>query len=155
MSGSANARDALHRVARAVYAPTHAAGATYAKAQQELLAATDLVAAMGHTLALIVAVGHLTDMAAEAGESLRSILAEQIAETGADDAVVTMYHKAYLARKGAWVSVDQADLIPPEFMAAPIPNKKAIKAALENGDEVPGCSLVRPNGQTLVIRSRK
>ena len=154
MSGAAQSTETLHRVARAVYSPTYAAGAALARAQQELLATTDVVAAMGHTLALIIAAEHLADMASEAAKSLRATLAEQIAETGADD-VVTMHHKAYLARKGAWVSIDQADMIPLAFMAPPIPDKKAIKAALEAGEDVPGCSIVRPNEQTLVIRSRK
>lgn len=154
MSGSASARDALHRVARAVYSPTYAAGAALAKAQQELLAATDVVAAMGHTLALIVAAEHLTDMATEATKALRSILAGQIAETGADD-VMTMHHKAFLMRRPSFVSVDQIDLVPVEYMSPPIPNKRAIKDALDNGQDVPGCSLVIPNQQSLVIRARK
>jgi len=132
----------------------YGAGISYAKAQSQLIKSSDLIETMRHVLALIVAAEHLADMAAEASKSLRSVLAEQIAETGADD-VVTMHHKAYLARKGAWVSVDQADMIPAAFMAPPIPDKKAIKAALEVGEDVPGCSLVRPNEQTLVIRSRK
>lgn len=144
----------MRKVAQATYGTTLAAGTAYAKAHGAAMQAADLVEAMQHVISLILAAEHLKDMATEAEKSLRSILSTTIAETGADD-IVTMHHKAYLARKGAWVSVDQADLIPPAFMTAPIPDKKAIKAALEAGDDVPGCSLVRPNEQTLAIRARK
>ena len=154
MSGSAKSTETLHRVARAVYSPTYAAGAALARAQQELLATTDVVAAMGHTLALIIAAEHLADMASEAAKSLRATLAEQIAETGADD-VVTMHHKAFLMRRPSFVSVDQIDMVPTEYMSEPIPNKRAIKDALDKRQDVPGCSLVIPNQQSLVIRARK
>ena len=153
MSGSAQATEILHRVARAVYSPTYAAGAALAKAQQELLATTDVVAAMGHTLALIIAAEHLADMAAEAAKSLRSVLAEQIVETSSDD-VVTMRHKAYIARDAAWVSVDQPDLVPKQY-AKETHDKRAIKADMDKGIDVPGCTLVAPNSSHLVIRNRK
>ncbi|NSX14038.1 siphovirus Gp157 family protein [Cupriavidus taiwanensis] len=60
-----------------------------------------------------------------------------------------------IRKNPASVQIDGADLIPAEFMRQPepppaVPDKKAIKAAIEGGRDVPGASLVR--GESLQIK---
>lgn len=154
MSGADQATAAIHKAARGVYAPVHAAGVAYVKAHQAAMGTADVEDAMRSMVELIVAAEGLKDAATEAERSARSALATAIQDTGAPE-VATMHHKAYLSRKSAWVSVDQSDLLPPEFWNKPTPDKKAIKDAIEHGSDVPGCTLVRPNDMTLSIRARK
>lgn len=156
MSGSNQARDALHKVARDLYGSVHAAGSAYVKAHQATVTATDLVETMQHTVGLILAAEQLKERAEEAEKSARAALVEQMSETGATT-IQTAGQTAYISRKAAWVSIDQEDMVPPDYMKQPPPtvDKKAIKAAIEAGGEVPGCTLIRPNDYSLVIRARK
>lgn len=154
MSWADDARDALHKTLDAAYAPVRAAGAGYAQAQKAAMAQTDIVEAMSAALTLAVAAEALKDAATEAEKSARAALATAIEDTGAPE-VLTMHHKAYMSRKASFVSVNQPDMVPDEFWNKPTPDKKAIKDALEKGDDVPGCTLIIPNGMTLNIRSRK
>lgn len=156
MSFADEARDALHRAARMSSTPVHTAGVAYAKARQEIVAATDLVEVMGRAVDLIVAAEQLARIAAEAEKEMRAILAQTMNDTGCPQ-VASAGQLAYVSRKPVWVSVDQTDLVPSEYMhqPAPSPDKKAIKAAIEAGEDVPGCSLVRPNEVTLAIRVKK
>lgn len=60
-----------------------------------------------------------------------------------------------IRKNPASVQIDGVDLIPAEFMCTPeppppAPDKKAIKAAIEAGKDVPGASLVR--GESLQIK---
>jgi hypothetical protein len=79
-----------------------------------------------------------------------------MAETGATK-IETDQHTAYLARKAAFVSIDQEDLVPVSYRRQPEPviDRKAIKQAIEAGDAVPGCTIVRPNESQLCIKARK
>lgn len=156
MSGADEATAAIHKAARVVYAPVHAAGVAYVKAHQAAMASTDLVETMQHTVALALAAEHLKEMATEAEKQARAVLCEQMTETGATT-IQTDAHTAYISRKPAWVSIDQEDMLPPEYMRQPPPqiDKKAVKSAIEGGEDIPGCSLVRPNDYTLVIRAKK
>lgn len=150
------ARDGLRRVMDAVYAPVHAAGGFYVRAYKDATNADDLVDALQQTVLLAVAAEHLKEMAAEAEKSIRSILAETMNDTGCTQ-IDAGPIKAHLSRKPAFVSVDQENMLPPEYMhqPPPSPDKKKIRAAIEAGEDVPGCNLVRPNDSTLVIRSKK
>jgi hypothetical protein len=156
MSGANSARNAIHQALRKAYAPVFAAGAAFAKTQQAAIDATDVVDVMGRTVSVILAAEHLKEMATEAEKAARSVLASQMNETGATQ-IAADHHLAYLSRKAAFVSIDQEDLLPPDYMrqAEPAPDKKAIKQAIEAGEDVPGCTLVRPNELQLVIRSKK
>lgn len=154
MNGADTARDALHRALEGAYNPAVAAGTAFAKAWSVAKRTTDIEAAMSAAIDMVIAAEALEEAAWGAAKAAREALAQAIQETGAPEAV-TMHHKAYLAKKAAWVSVDQPDMLPAWYWNAPTPDKKAIKAAIEHGDDVPGCTLVRPNEQSLVIRARK
>lgn len=156
MSGADEARDAIRRTLVAVYPAVHSAGVAYVKAYKDAIASDDLVDTMRNTVLAILAAEQLQAMAEEAQKSARAMLCAQMAETGATS-IQTDSQTAYIARKAAWVSIDQEDLLPPDYMRQPpaAPDKKAIKAAIEGGEDVPGCTLVRPNDFSLVIRSKK
>ena len=154
MSHADEARDALHKALRDAYTPVYAAGGTYAMAHRELIRTRDIEAAMAAAVSSIIAAEALEEAAKAAAKQARDALAAALLETGAPDAV-TMHHKAHLSKKAAWVSVDQPELLPEGYWNKPTPDKAAIKKAIEAGDDVPGCSLIRPNEQTLVIRTRK
>lgn len=155
-AGADQARDAMRKVIDAVYGPAHTAGGAYVKAYLSATAATDLVEAMQHTVLLVTAAEHLKDMATEAEKSIRSILAETMNDTGCTQ-IDAGSIKAHLSRKPTFVSIDQEEMLPAEFMhqPPPSPDKKKIKSAIEAGDDVPGCTLARPNEMQLNIRAKK
>ena len=155
-SGADQARDAMRKVMDGVYSPVHHAGAAYVKAYQAATRATDLVEVMQHTVLLAVSAEHLKDMAAEAEKAIRSILAQTMNDTGATQ-IDAEGIKAYLSRKPAFVSIDQEDLVPKSYMVErePVWGTKQIKADLEAGTLVPGCTLIRPNEMQLNLRSKK
>jgi hypothetical protein len=155
VSHADTARIALQDEIRRTYKPVWDAGTSYSNTYLQVGKATDIVETMQRTVDLVLAASHLAEMAAEAEKTARSILSEQMTETGATS-IQTDGHTAYLARKPAFVSVDQPNLVPHELMTQPAPviDKRAIKAAIESGTEVPGCTIVRPNEFALVIRGR-
>ena len=63
---------------------------------------------------------------------------------------------AHLSKRPAYVTIDPDKTLPDEFMHQPpaIPDKAAIKKAIEDGLTIEGATLVRPNDQTLHIRSK-
>jgi hypothetical protein len=154
MSHADEARGALLQALAEAFGPTVTAGADLFAAKKAVMAADDIEPAMQGALTMLLAMERLKDAATEAEKSIRTALSAAIQDTGAPE-VITLHHKAYLSRKAAWVSVDQQDMVPPEFFNPPTPDKKAIKAAIEAGQDVPGCSIVRPNDTSLVVRSRK
>lgn len=154
MSHADKVRDELREMLKGSYGATYAAGAAFAQTQKEVANAPELDQVMSAALSLIVAAEGLKDAAEAAEKSARTALATAIQETGAPE-VITLHHKAYMSSKAAFVSVEQPDMVPADFWNQPTPNKKAIKEAIERGEDVPGCTLIRPNGQTLNIRSRK
>jgi hypothetical protein len=156
MSYADTARLALQDAVRDAYRPVWDAGAAYSNAYLAVGKSADIVEAMQHTVALILSAGHLSEMAAEAEKAARDILALQMAECGATT-IQTDAHTAYLARKAAFVSIDQEALVPGNYWRQPDPviDRKAIKQAIEAGDAVPGCTIVRPNEMTLAIKTRK
>lgn len=154
MNGADEARDALHNALSAAYGPVYACGVAFAKAQKECAAMTDLGNLMCSAVGLIVAAEALKSAADNAEKCARAALAATFQETGAPE-VITLHHKAYMSAKATFVSVDQPDMVPEGYWNEPTANKKAIKEAIEGGIDVPGCTLIRPNGQTLNIRNRK
>jgi Siphovirus Gp157 len=156
MSHADTARIALQDAVRSAYRPVWDAGAAYSNAHIQALKATDIVDTMRCAVDLILSAGHLSEMAAEAEKAARDILATQMAECGATT-IQTDAHTAYLARKAAFVSIDQDDLVPDNYRRQPDPviDRKAIKQAIESGDAVPGCTIVRPNESVLNIKARK
>lgn len=156
MSGSDEARDAIRKLARAIYGPVYTAGTAYAKAHQALVAETDLVATMGYAIDLVLAAEHLQEMAAEAEKSARTILAHTMNDTGCPQ-IQTKAHTAYLSRKPAFVSISDESAIPERFFVQPPPSldKRALAAALKGGEKIDGASLATPNEPQLNIRQRK
>ena len=155
MSGASDAVAALQAAAQAAYRSTFEAGSAFARRHSDVRVATDLVDVIARTIDLLVAVEALHDTADAAVGDLRLALATVMSETGATKIEGT-HHVAYLARKAAFVSINEETAIPPEFVVQRTSiDKSAIKAALKDGAEVPGASLIQPNDQTLVLRSRK
>jgi Siphovirus Gp157 len=156
MSYADTARLALQDAVRRAYRPVWDAGAAYSNAHLQALKATDIVDTMRCAVDLILSAGHLSEMAAEAEKAARDILALQMAECGATT-IQTDAHTAYLARKAAFVSIDQEAIVPGNYWRQPDPviDRKAIKQTIEAGDAVPGCTIVRPNESTLCIKTRK
>lgn len=156
MSYADQSRLALQDAVRKAYHPVWDAGAAYSNAHIAALKATDIVETMQCTVTLILTAGHLSEMAAEAEKTARDILATHMAETGATT-IQTDQHTAYLSKKPAFVSIDQADMVPANYWVRPDPvlDRKAIKKALEGNDVVPGCTIVRPNEMTLNIKAKK
>lgn len=153
MSYADDARSALQTAVRQAYKPVWEAGADYSNAYLQAVKATDVVETMQRMVELIMSAEHLAEVAAEAEKSARAILAEQMNDTGATQ-IQTDFHTAYLSKKAAYVAVDQPDLVPGDYMCIPepAPDKRAIKAAIEGGEEVPGCTIVRPNEVQLNIK---
>lgn len=156
MNGADEARETIHKVARPLYAAIHHAGSTYAKCHGAVVQETDVVHTMGRAADLIIALENLKEMATEAERLMRSVLAQTMNDTGCTQ-VTTSGQMAYLSRKPAFVSVDQPDLVPSDYMRQPPPtlDKKAIKTDIEDGKDVPGCTLIRPNELQLNIKVKK
>jgi hypothetical protein len=156
MNHADTARLVLQDAVRNAYRPVWDAGAAYSNAYLQVGKSTDIVETMQHTVSLILTASHLAEMAAEAEKTARDILAAQMAECGATT-IQADGHTAYLAKKAAFVSIDQQDLVPSGYWRQPDPiiDRKAIKQAIEAGDNVPGCTIVRPNESILCIKVRK
>jgi hypothetical protein len=156
MSGAADAIKALQMCASDAYRATHIAGSHYARANQGVAEADDIVKALAATVSLIVAAEDLHDAAELAVKSLRGMLAAQLLETGAVK-VQTDYHSAYLSKKSAFLKISDESLVPREYFVQGPPSldRAALKAAIQEGAEVPGVSLAVPNDMTLNIRPRE
>lgn len=152
MSHEDKARDALLDAAKREWPHISRVGRDYAEAHKAVVEATDLVDVMQKMVPLILAVEDLKEFAAVAEGRLRSVLADQMNETGA-----TTILGAYLSKKPAFVSVDQSELIPQDYYTTPEPARdmKKIREALKAGELVPGCTLVRPNSMQLNIQRKK
>jgi hypothetical protein len=154
MSGAAAAREAIHLAATAGYGPVHRAGKTYATAYSQAIGATDLMDALGCAVHLIQAAAHLRDVADRAEKDARAALLRTMEETGCTN-IAAGTLTAYLSKRGAYVVIDPKAVIPPQFIhhPAPIPDKAALKRAIEGGETIPGVSVIHPNDQQLSIRS--
>lgn len=155
MSYAKVATEALHDVAIDAYAPCRAAGLQLHAAYKDARAELDLVRTMGRTIELLLAMERLHDETDAAIRKLRTVLTQQMSDTGAST-IQTAHHTAYLARKPAWVSISDEGAIPPDYVVQkPSIDKAAIKSALAAGVDVPGCTLIQPNEQSLNLRARK
>jgi hypothetical protein len=155
MSASDKARADLVAKIRQDFALIQNAAAVMVKRINALQMAADLEPAMAEALEIIISGEQLADTVTQFNEHCRAALAACIDDTGCPE-VVTLHHKATMARKPAFVSIDgmfRSD--DGRFWNAPTPNKRAIKEALEAGEAVPGCELRRPNSMTLRITTRK
>lgn len=155
MSGASEAVAALRDTAETVYEQCHRAGGTFARAIVELRKTGDIVETMQATIDMLVAAEALHDASDATVKALRNTLSQQMSETGCTT-VQAQHHSAHLARRPAFVSIDNEGLLPPEFVVQkPSIDKKAIAAAIKDGVEVAGASLLTPNEPVLVLRARK
>lgn len=156
MTASQEALAELQAVLRKEWTAVTAAGRDYAQACREAHAQTDLVAAMGDTVAVISTAERLAEAATHAAQLARAALSHQMQETGAHH-IHSGGMTAYLSRKPAYVSITQPDLVPDEYYTTPEPklDGKRIKAAIDGGIEVPGATIIRPNEMTMGIRGAK
>lgn len=155
MSGASEAVDALQTAGREVYRLTFEAGNHFARRHSDLQATSDLVDTMARTIDLITAIEALHDATDAGVRSLRAVLSATMSETGAASIHGT-HHTAYLSKRPAFVSIDDEQAIPPEFIIqTPSIDKRALKAAMKDGAQIPGASLLTPNEPVLVLRSRK
>ena len=154
MSGASEAVKALQATASNAYRATHIAGSHYARANQGVAEADDIVKALSCTIDLLVAAEQLHASADAAVKMLREVLSATMNDTGATTVQAT-HHSAHLARKPAVLTVDETQL-PAEFIVQrPTVDRAAIKEAIKAGTEVPGASMLVPNQMSLVLRARK
>src|SRR5262245_32871934 len=156
MSGAAEAASGLQTVLAQGYERVWKAGKDFAASYANASKATELEAVMAAAIQLILAAEFLHEVAETAAKDARTQLALEMDATGAPP-IHTAHHTAYLQRKPAFVSVDDEKAIPSEYWTtpAPAPDKRRIKHDLELGVPIDGCSLGRPNSQTLVIKARQ
>jgi hypothetical protein len=147
--------EALHEAARKSYRGGFEAGTRFAQAHSAVAKATDVVEVMSRTIDLLAAAEAMHDQFDGAVKDIRATLAAQMSETGATT-IQGKYHSAHLARRPAFVSIDNEELLPAEFIVQkPGIDKRAIAAAIKDGAQVPGASLLTPNEPVLVLKARK
>jgi hypothetical protein len=105
---------------------------------------------------VVVASEALHRAAIAAETAARASLAAAMESSGATT-IAAEHQTAHLARKPAFLSIADETLIPRDYFVQPPPqlDKRALKSALTDGQEVPGVSLAIPNAMSLVIRARK
>jgi len=101
------------------------------------------------------AIAELAEREQEAADKLEAALMRSMLATGDSD-VVGLEFEAHIKGKAAAVVITDATKIPAEFMRTPeptppkpAPDKKAIKAALDEGKQVEGCEL-GPNKKLVI-----
>jgi hypothetical protein len=156
MSGASEAVKALQAVASDAYRATHIAGSHYARANQGVAEADDIVKALAATIDLLVAAESLHKAADEAVALLRRTLGETMNEVGASQ-IKGLHHTAQLARKPAFLTVENEATVPEQFWVQPPKaiDKRALKSALKDGALIEGVNLVTPNEMQLRIVSNK
>ncbi len=156
MSGAQDAIAALQSVASDAYRATHIAGSHYARANQGVAEADDIVKALSCTIDLLVAAESLHKAADEAVAMLRRTLGEVMSDTGATQ-IKGLHHTAQLARKPAFLTIENEAAVPEQFWVQPPKaiDKRALKSALKDGALIEGVNLVTPNEMQLRIVSNK
>jgi hypothetical protein len=154
-TGANAARDQLHAKLKAAYARTAVAGTALAKVVQRANTQADLVAHMGDTGYVILALEDVKAAAEAAAKDLRTALMISLAETGAPQ-VATPDFTCYLQREPSFLEITDPVRVPPDLWTKPKPepDRAAIKAALNAGRDVPGASMGIRNSQRLVIRGK-
>jgi hypothetical protein len=106
---------------------------------------------------MILAAEHLEKIADEAAKAARASLAATMEAVGCFNIHSGTDVSAHLHRKPTVLSIDPKATIASEYLIqpAPVPDRKRIRAAIEAGQDVPGCSIIRPNELSLVLRSAR
>jgi len=155
MSGASEAAEKLHAAMRDQYGAALQAGRDLATTYKQASEKLDVVEAMAATASIVLALEHLQAQAERAAKDLRLCLNGTMQDIGCHN-VSNGDITVSLARKAAFVTVDDEQRIPRHFFKAVEPqlDKKAVKQALQGGVEVPGASLATPNDMTLRIAIR-
>ena len=156
MSGASEAVKALQATASNAYRATHIAGSHYAGANRGVEEADDVVKALSCTIDLLVAAEALQKASDDAVAMLRRTLGEVMSDTGATQ-IKGLHHTAQLARKPAFLTVENEATIPEQFWVQPpkTVDKRLLKSALKDGLLIEGVNLVTPNEMQLRIVSNK
>jgi hypothetical protein len=146
----------LKDTARSAYRASFEAGSHFARRHSDVQQATDVVDVMARTIDLLAAAEALHGAADNAVKAIRINLAEQMDATGATRIEAT-HHTAMLAKKPAFLSIADENLIPREYFVQPPPrlDNSAVKSALKDGQQVPGVSLAIPNEMVLRLVAKK
>jgi hypothetical protein len=156
-SASDIARDNLVTDLAPIYRRAHAAGGGVFTAAKHLAGTTDLVVAYAAAARMILALEAMKAAAEQAAKDARSILLASMGDTGCPQ-VAEGGMTVYPAREPAILVIEDPARIPPDLMCKPpppAPDREAIKAALKQGRQVPGASILQRNSQRLVIRTGK
>jgi hypothetical protein len=154
VSGAQESVRALHKAALDSYRPTVEPGRRLVSSVKAATEATDIILVMQSLVDVIIAAEGLQTAAEAAVKAARAALSSEMQNTGATS-IQCEHHGAHLARRQAFLSIDDEALISRDYFVQLPPqlDKKALKAALQNGP-VQGASLVTPNDMSLVIRSK-
>jgi hypothetical protein len=146
---------ALKAATRETWRATFESGTTFSVANTAVTKADDLVEVLARTIDLLVAAEGLHAAADAAVKTLRASLAEAMNSSGASTVQGT-HHSANLARKPAFVSIENEGEVPDEYWVTKRAlDKKAIASAIKAGVVVPSASLLTPNEMTLQLRAKK
>jgi hypothetical protein len=153
--GAQAARDRLHDAVRAAYLRTATCGSALAQVMQAAARQQDLTAYYAETARCIIALEDLHKAAERAARDARSSLLLSMLDTGCPE-VRDPAFIVYLQREPSFIEILDETKIPPDLWTRPKPepDRKLIKAALDNGRQVPGASLNVRNIQRLVIRGK-
>jgi hypothetical protein len=156
MSGASEVVAALQEAVAATAQSVGSAGRNFTKAVQAVSQSDDVILTLQAMVDLVVATRDLHKAADAAVERVQTALAEQMEMSGATT-ITAQHQSAHLARKPAFLNIADEALIPRNFYVQPEPqlDKRALKSALTDGQEIPGVSLAIPNAMSLVIRARK
>jgi hypothetical protein len=132
------------------------AGRAFTYATQAVSKAADVVDVMRAAVEAVIAADGLHAAADMAVREARDALAEAMEASGCTT-ITAEHHAAGLSRKPAFLNIADESVIPRDFYTQPPPqlDKRALKSALTDGQEIPGVSLAVPNAMSLVIRARK
>lgn len=155
-TGANAARDKLHAAVKAHYARTTAAGQALAKMVQRAAGQADVVQHYASTAHVILALEQISQVAEQAAKDLRAALSESMLDTGCPQ-VADDEFTVYMAREPAFLEIIDSARVPPDLWTKPKPepDRKAIRAAIDAGRDVPGASINVRNSQRLVIRGKR
>ena len=154
MTHATEAAAALCTRAVAEHKPLAAAVQAYRIAYGRFGAALDLMDVFDATAMLVLAAEDMKDAAKRLEETARAALAETMRDTGCA-AFRTATHVVSLGEAARSAVITDPDIIPPEFLIAPKPDRAAIAKALRSGQDVPGATLNNGGTQFVQFHARK
>lgn len=161
MSAAAPKRDhaaeALDALRSGVLAPAPALKAEvdgYARSLRGLHDATELVAGMEATVAVVLAAEAVAKAAGVVKDAARDALMRCIEDTGAPGVMTHTHTAGVQDSKRAVVITDEA-VLPPQYWSKPTPDKEAISKALHAKQVVPGAVLANTKPHLKIMPRKK